>query len=127
MTDLFGRKLIGRNHEMRLKAIHGMAMNPNLAGVVLISLHSTSTDTFAEPIAAAGKDVECVAFQDECSTWRTVEKGHRRRGQNGAETFGHAAQRTAAVQAHLRRGMRRIGLQQRHLGQPGRSATRRTC
>ncbi len=75
VTDLFGRKLIGRNHEMRLKAIHGMAMNPNLAGVVLISLHSTSTDTFAGPIADAGKDVECVAFQDECSTWRAVEKG----------------------------------------------------
>ena len=25
ITDLFGRKMIGLNHEMRLKAIHGMA------------------------------------------------------------------------------------------------------
>lgn len=75
VTDLFGRKMIGRNHEMRLKAIHGMAMNPNLAGIVLVSLHNTSTEAFAEPIAAAGKDVECVAFQDVGSTWRAVEKG----------------------------------------------------
>ena len=75
VTDLFGRKMIGRNHDMRLKAIHGMAMNPNLAGIVLISLHSTSTEAFAEPIAAAGKDVECIAFQDYGSTWRAVEAG----------------------------------------------------
>jgi len=75
VTDLFGRKMIGRNHEMRLKAIHGMAMNPNLAGIVLVSLHSTSTEAFAEPIAAQGKDVECVAYQDYSSTLRSVEAG----------------------------------------------------
>jgi altronate dehydratase large subunit len=75
VTDLFGRKMIGRNHEMRLKAIHGMAMNPNVAGVVLVSLHSASTDAFAGPIAAAGKDVECIAFQDYGSTWRCIEAG----------------------------------------------------
>lgn len=75
ITDLFGRKMIGRNHEMRLKAIHGMAMNPNLAGVVLISLHSASTEAFAGPIAAQGKDVECVAYQDYSSTLRSVEAG----------------------------------------------------
>jgi len=75
VTDLFGRKMIGRNHDMRLKAIHGMAMNPNLAGVVLVSLHSTSTEAFAEPIAAAGKDVECVAYQDYGSTMRSIEAG----------------------------------------------------
>ncbi len=75
ITDLFGRKMIGRNHDMRLKAIHGMAMNPNLAGVVLVSLHSTSTEAFAEPIAAAGKDVECVAYQDYGSTMRSIEAG----------------------------------------------------
>ena len=75
VTDLFGRKMIGRNHEMRLRAIHGMAMNPNLAGVVLVSLHSPSVDAFAGPIAAAGKDVECVAYQEVGSTFRAIEKG----------------------------------------------------
>ena len=75
VTDLFGRKMIGRNHDMRLKAIHGMAMNPNVAAVVLVSLHSTSTEAFAEPISAAGKDVECIAFQEFGSTWRCVEAG----------------------------------------------------
>lgn len=75
VTDLFGRKMIGRNHEMRLKAIHGMAMNPNLAGVVLVTLHRASADAFAEPIAAQGKDVACVAFQDVGSTLRSIESG----------------------------------------------------
>ena len=75
VTDLFGRKMIGRNHDMRMRAIHGMAMNPNLAAIVLVSLHSTSTETFAEPIAAAGKDVECIAYQDYSSTLRCIEAG----------------------------------------------------
>lgn len=75
VTDLFGRKMIGRNHEMRLRAIHGMAMNPNIAGVVLVSLHKPSVDAFAGPIAAAGKDVECVAYQEVGSTFRAIENG----------------------------------------------------
>jgi altronate dehydratase large subunit len=75
VTDLFGRKMIGRNHEMRLRAIHGMAMNPNLAGVVLVSLHKPSTDAFAGPIADAGKDVECVPYQEYGSTLRAIEAG----------------------------------------------------
>ena len=75
VTDLFGRKMIGRNHEMRMKAIHGMAMNPNICAVVLVSLHKPSTDTFAGPIANAGKDVECVAFQEYGSTFRAIEAG----------------------------------------------------
>ena len=60
VTDLFGRKLIGLNHEMRLKAIHGMALNPNIGGVILVTLHDVSAETFAGSIAAAGKDVETV-------------------------------------------------------------------
>ena len=75
VTDLFGRKMIGRNHEMRLRAIHGMAMNPNIVGVVLVSLHKPSTDAFAGPIAEAGKDVECVAYQEYGSTLRAIEAG----------------------------------------------------
>lgn len=75
VTDLFGRKMIGRNHEMRLRAIHGMAMNPNICAVVLVSLHKPSTDAFAGPIADAGKDVECIPFQEYGSTFRCIEAG----------------------------------------------------
>ncbi|MBL24831.1 MAG: hypothetical protein CMM48_13140 [Rhodospirillaceae bacterium] len=75
VTDLFGRKMIGRNHDMRMKAIYGMAMNPNLAGIVFVSLHKPSTDAFAGPIADAGKDVECVPFQEYGSTFRAIEAG----------------------------------------------------
>lgn len=75
VTDLFGRKLIGLNHEMRLKAIYGMATNPNIGGVILVTLHGVSAETFAEPIAAAGKDVETVIYQDIGGTLRTIERG----------------------------------------------------
>lgn len=75
VTDLFGRKMIGLNHDMRVKAFQGMAMNPNLGGIVLVTLHGTSARTFAEPIAAAGKEVEAVAYQDHGSTLRCIEAG----------------------------------------------------
>jgi altronate dehydratase large subunit len=75
VTDLFGRKMQGTNHEMRLKAFEGMATNPNVGGLVLITLHATSAETFAAPIAAAGKDVETVAYQDFGSTLKSVEQG----------------------------------------------------
>ena len=47
VTDLFGRKMIGLNHDMRVKAFQGMAMNANLGGIVLVTLHATSARTFA--------------------------------------------------------------------------------
>jgi len=52
ISDLFGRKMMGTNHEMRVKAFTGLAGNPNLTGVIVVSLHRPSAASLAEPIAA---------------------------------------------------------------------------
>ena len=77
ITDLFGRKMMGTNAEMRVKAFTGLGTNPNVCGVIVISLHRASAMSLAEPIAAAGKDVECIAFQDEGSSMNCIQKGIR--------------------------------------------------
>ena len=77
VTDLFGRKLAGLNHEMRVRALTGLGKNPNLGGVIVASLHRPSAMSLAEPIAASGKDVECIVFQELGSSLRCVEQGVR--------------------------------------------------
>jgi altronate dehydratase large subunit len=77
IQDLFGRKMAGTNYEMRTRAFTGMACNPNLGGVVILSLHRQSADSLALPIAASGKDVECVVFQELGSSLKCLEEGIR--------------------------------------------------
>jgi altronate dehydratase large subunit len=77
VSDLFGRKLAGVNHAVRIQSLTGMAMNPNVGAVLVVSLHMPSALTVAEPISAAGKDVEIVAFQDCGSTIKAIEEGVR--------------------------------------------------
>jgi altronate dehydratase large subunit len=77
ITDLFGRKMAGTNHEMRVKALSGMGKNPNLGGVIVLSLHQPSAMSLAEPIASSGKDVECIVFQEIGSSLKCVEQGIR--------------------------------------------------
>ena len=77
VTDLFGRKLAGLNHEIRVRALTGLGKNPNLGGVIVASLHRPSAMSLAEPIAASGKDVECIVFQELGSSLRCVEQGVR--------------------------------------------------
>ncbi len=77
VTDLFGRKMGGINHEVRIRSLAGMAMNPNVGAVLVVSLHMPSALSVADPIAASGKDVEIVAFQDVGSTLKAIEQGAR--------------------------------------------------
>jgi len=77
VTDLFGRKLAGVNHPVRIRSLAGMALNPNVGAVIVVSLHVPSARAVAEPIAAAGKEVEIVAFQEFGSTLKTIEQGVR--------------------------------------------------
>ena len=77
ITDLFGRKMMGTNHEMRVKALCGLAKNPNFGGVIVISLHRPSAMSLAEPISASGKNVECIVFQEIGSSLKCVEHGIR--------------------------------------------------
>jgi altronate dehydratase large subunit len=77
ISDLFGRKLAGVNHGVRIRSLSGMGMNPNIGAVLVVSLHMPSALTVAEPIAAAGKDVDIVAYQDIGGTIRSIEQGVR--------------------------------------------------
>ncbi len=77
VTDLFGRKMGGINHVVRIRSLAGMAMNPNVGAVLVVSLHMPSALSVGEPIAASGKDVEIVAFQDVGSTLKAIEQGAR--------------------------------------------------
>ncbi|MDF1594401.1 MAG: UxaA family hydrolase [Desulfobacterales bacterium] len=77
ISDLFGRKMMGTNHEMRVKALTGMGNNSNLGGVIVVSLHQPSAMSLAEPISASGKDVECIVFQELGSSLKCLEQGIR--------------------------------------------------
>jgi altronate dehydratase large subunit len=70
--------MVGTNHQMRARAFGGMAGNPNLGAVIILSLHRQSADSIARPIAASGKDVECIVFQELGSSLKCVEEGTRK-------------------------------------------------
>src|SRR3974390_1228754 len=77
VSDLFGRKLGGVNHEVRVRTLCGMGGSPNVGAVLVVSLHQASAATIAEPLAAHGNDVDVIAFQDAGSTLKAIEQGAR--------------------------------------------------
>jgi altronate dehydratase large subunit len=77
ITDLFGRKLAGFNHQIRFEALSGLGKNPNIGSAIVVSLHRASAMPLAEAIAQSGKDVEFLAFQDLGSTLTCIEHGMR--------------------------------------------------
>jgi len=77
ISDLFGRKQAGVNHEIRFRSLTGLGNSPNLGSVIVLSLHRPSAESLAESIAASGKDVEFIAFQDLGSTFKCIESGMR--------------------------------------------------
>lgn len=77
ISDLFGRKLAGVNHGVRIRSLSGMGKNPNIGAVLVVSLHMPSALTVAEPIAASGRDLEIVAYQEIGGTLKSIEQGVR--------------------------------------------------
>jgi altronate dehydratase large subunit len=77
VSDLFGRKLAGINHEVRVQSMCGMGANPNVGAVLVVSLHLPSAHTIADRLAASGIDVEMVGFQEAGSTLKAIEQGAR--------------------------------------------------
>jgi altronate dehydratase large subunit len=61
------------------RTLISLGWNPNLAGILLVSLgcESVSVDEIAEGIAASGKLVEKVVIQKEGGATSAVEKGNR--------------------------------------------------
>jgi len=77
ITDLFGRKLAGFNHEIRFRSLVGLGQNPNVGAAIVISLHRPSAMPIAEAIGKNGTDVEFIAFQELGSTLKCIEHGMR--------------------------------------------------
>ena len=77
ITDLFGRKQMGVNYELRFKTMTGLGGNPNLAAVIVVGLHKPSAMALAEAISESGKGVECIVYQEIGSTLKCMEHGVR--------------------------------------------------
>ena len=64
ITTLFVRGQYGWELELAYNTLAGLGRNANLAGVVVVGLERTSTDTVAERISNSGKPVESVIVQE---------------------------------------------------------------
>ena len=77
VTTLFVRGQIGRDLEVTLNTIAGLAGNPNVAGTVLIGLEHGVTAELAARIRRFGKPIETVVFQDLGGTIEAIAAGSR--------------------------------------------------
>ena len=64
ITTLFVRGQYGWELELAYNTLAGMGRNANLAGVVVVGLERTSTDTVAERFSNSGKPIETVIVQE---------------------------------------------------------------
>lgn len=73
----YGRGQFGDDDVMFRRTQVGLASNPNIASVLVISLETNSARKVAEGIAASGKRVEAFAVQDVGGTVEALAKGIR--------------------------------------------------
>lgn len=62
-----------------VNVLKGMALNPNVAGVLFVGLgcETVPTRKIFESVRESGKPAECLIIQEEGGTLRTIEKGVR--------------------------------------------------
>jgi altronate dehydratase large subunit len=77
VTTLFVRGQLGRDLDITLKTLAGLATNPNIAGVVLIGLEPGMTSELAKRIEPAGRPLEIITIQDAGGTIEATAKGTR--------------------------------------------------
>jgi altronate dehydratase large subunit len=74
----YGRGQFGADDELFRRTQVGLACNPNIASVLVVSLEIVSARRMAQAIAAeGGKPVEYLAIQDEGGTVQTIARGMR--------------------------------------------------
>jgi len=74
----YGRGQFGADDELFRRTQVGLACNPNIASVLVVSLEVVSARRMAQAIAAeSGKPVEYLAIQDEGGTVQTIGRGMR--------------------------------------------------
>jgi len=71
----FGRGQLGKDYELTVKTLAGLAKNPNIFGVLIVSLEPSSANRIAGRIRPSGKPVETVTIQEEGSTLKATQKG----------------------------------------------------
>ena len=77
LPTISGRGQFGQDHEQTQRTMIGLASNPNVAAVVVVSLEKTSAGKLADAIALSGKPVRVVTVQECGGSLNTVCAGAR--------------------------------------------------
>lgn len=77
LPTIAGRGQFGQDHEQTQRTMIGLACNPNVAAVVVVSLEKTSAGKLAEAISKTGKPVRVVTVQECGGSINTVCAGAR--------------------------------------------------
>lgn len=64
LTPSFGRGEIGADLEQHIRTLSGLGKNPNVYGVIVVSLEPVIAEKVAAPIRKSGKPVEVVTIDD---------------------------------------------------------------
>ncbi len=73
----YGRGQFGPDDELFRRTQVGIASNPNVAAVLVVSLEAVSAQRMAEAVAASGKPVASISVQDEGGTVASIARGMR--------------------------------------------------
>ncbi|MEP9348122.1 UxaA family hydrolase [Xanthobacter sp. KR7-225] len=77
VTTLFVRGQLGRDLDITLDTLAGLARNPNVAAVLLIGLEAAMTEALAKRIRPCGKTVAAVVIQEVGGTINAVAEATR--------------------------------------------------
>src|SRR5262249_55663911 len=71
----YGRGQMGRDFELSLRAMAGLAAHPNVAGCLVISFQPQSSEPVAHPARGLGRPVETLSFLDAGGMEECLDRG----------------------------------------------------
>lgn len=77
LTVWYGRGQFGEDDTIFRRTQIGLALNPNIAAVLVVGLESVTTQQVADGIAKSGKPVAMISVQDAGGTIEALAKGMR--------------------------------------------------
>ena len=105
ITMPYNTGLIGRDREVHMRALLGLAANPNVGAVLLVSDHVPKAEKMAAALAATGRRVETLTFDDaDQDAIALVAEGTRRAARLVREVS--ALRREEARLSELRVGLK---------------------
>jgi altronate dehydratase large subunit len=75
LSASYGRGQLGKDFEISLRAMAGLAVHPNVAGCLVVSFEPESSQRVADLAAAQGRRVETLSFLAEGGLERSLNKG----------------------------------------------------